>query len=303
MRVRGGSLEGFTSCSTLQATVRSPPWGQRTFDSSAAAYDTLVQVTDTSALPSGIAVVLPARNRETLLGRALASVRAQTVQPIEVIVVDDGSTDGTAQVALAAGATLVALPESMGPGPARNAGILAAKSPWVAFLDSDDEWAETHLELLLEHAGSASLVTAPAIDSSGRVRGNPSGKSLNLTPRRLLVPGDAVVTSGTMVRREVLIDVGLFQSLPRAEDLDLWLRVLDGHEGTATAAPTVRYHQHTSQVSLDADLMRACFDSMLASLADRPWLTEGLRVRSQTMMVWDGMRRAQGQRHWVAAGE
>ena len=252
----------------------------------------------TSRLPAGVAVVLPARDRETLLGRALASVRAQSFPPSEIIVVDDGSTDGTAEVARAAGAKVIVLPSSLGPGLARNEGILATSSPWVAFLDSDDEWTENHLELLLEQAGSASLVTAPALDSSGRIWGNPTGKALTLTPARLLVPGDAVVTSGTMVRREVLVDVGLFQSLPRAEDLDLWLRVLDGHAGTATAIPTVRYHQHTQQVSLDAELMRTCFDAMLTSLSDRPWLTEGLRIRSRTGMVWDGMRRAQSQGDW-----
>lgn len=248
--------------------------------------------------------MLPARDRETLLGRALASVHAQSAPVSEIVVVDDGSTDGTAEVARAAGATVIALPASLGPGLARNAGILATQSPWVAFLDSDDEWTATHLELLLEHAGSASLVTAPALDSSDRIWGNPSGTVVALTPTRLLVPGDAVVTSGTMVRREVLVKVGLFHSLPRAEDLDLWLRVLDGHEGTATAVPTVRYHQHTAQVSRDAELMRTCFDAVLTSLADRPWLTDGLRVRSRTGMVWDAMRRAQRQGDWGdAAGE
>ena len=243
-------------------------------------------------------MVLPARDRATMLGRALASVHAQTLQPSEIIVVDDGSLDDTAAVARSAGSTVVALPTSLGPGLARNAGILATQAPWVAFLDSDDEWTETHLELLLTHAGSASLVTAPALDSSGRIWGNPTGATVTLTPTGLLVPGDAVVTSGTMVRRDALLDVGMFQSLPRAEDLQLWLRLLDKFEGKATAIPTVRYHRHTHQVSLDAELMRTCFDAVLTSMADRPWLTEGLRVRSRTGMVWDSMRRAQGQGHW-----
>lgn len=248
-----------------------------------------------------VAVVVPALNRETMIPRALASIRAQTRPPDEIIVVDDASTDGTALVAKEAGATVIVMPERSGSGPARNAGIEATTAEWVAFLDSDDEWDPQHLELLFRQAGAANLVTAPAVDSSGRVRGNPDRRPVPLTPQLLLVPGDAVVTSGTMVRRTALISAGLFRALPRAQDLDLWLRVLDRGPGVATGIPTVKYHEHPSQASKDADLMRAAFVSILDEYSDRRWLTPGVRLRSNTQHVWDTLRAAQsgGQRSRV----
>ncbi|BEP13596.1 glycosyltransferase [Acidothermaceae bacterium B102] len=248
-----------------------------------------------------VAVVMPALNRETMILRALASISSQTRVPDEIIVVDDASTDRTAAVAREAGATVVVMPERSGSGPARNAGILATSAKWVAFLDSDDEWEPRHLELLLRQAGSANLVTAPALDSSGRLRGNPSRRLLPLTPKMLLVPGDAVVTSGTMVRRDALVAAGMFRALPRAQDLDLWLRVLESGPGVASGVPTVKYHEHATQASKDNDLMRQAFISILDEYSDRRWLTPGVRLRSHTLHMWDSFRAAQSGHQWPEA--
>jgi glycosyltransferase involved in cell wall biosynthesis len=248
-----------------------------------------------------VAVVIPAMNRETMILRALASIGSQTRVPDEIIVVDDASTDRTAHIAREAGATVVVMSERSGSGPARNAGIRATKATWIAFLDSDDEWEPRHLEMLLRQAGSANLVTAPALDSSGRLRGNASRRLSPLSPKMLLVPGDAVVTSGTMVRRDALIAAGLFRALPRAQDLDLWLRVLESGPGVASGVPTVKYHEHPTQASKDADLMRQAFVSILDEYSDRPWLTPGVRLRSNTAHVWDSLRAAQSKRQWSPA--
>ena len=207
--------------------------------------------------------------------------------------VDDASTDQTATVAAAAGATVVALAGRSGSGPARNAGIEATSAGWIAFLDSDDEWDPRHLELLLRGVGSAALVTAPAIDSSGRLRGNPRKRIVPLTPSMLLVQGDAVVTSGTMVRRQAIAATGMFRPLARAQDLDLWLRVLESGPGVATGVPTVTYHEHPAQASKDADLTRQAFLSIVDDYSDRPWLTPRVRLRSDVAYVWDSLRAAQ----------
>ena len=99
-----------------------------------------------------ISVVIPGYNREALIGRAIESVLAQSVRPAEVIVVDDGSTDGTAaEVERYRGVDRVVRGISQpnrGPGSARNRGVRAAAGPWIAFLDSDDLWREGHLERL-----------------------------------------------------------------------------------------------------------------------------------------------------------
>jgi glycosyltransferase involved in cell wall biosynthesis len=93
-----------------------------------------------------ISVVIPAFNAERLIGRAIASVHAQTVRPAEIVVVSDGSTDGTARVARELGARVI-VQENRGAGGARNTGVRAALCPWIAFLDADDEWHPDKLEV------------------------------------------------------------------------------------------------------------------------------------------------------------
>jgi glycosyltransferase involved in cell wall biosynthesis len=94
-----------------------------------------------------ISVVIPVYNRERLIGRAIASALEQTYPPREVIVVDDGSNDQTGARCQAFGDKIHYLhQENAGPAVARNHGIEAAVSDWVAFLDSDDLWAPDHLE-------------------------------------------------------------------------------------------------------------------------------------------------------------
>jgi glycosyltransferase involved in cell wall biosynthesis len=86
-------------------------------------------------------IIIPVYNRANLIGRAIESVQNQTFRSYELIIVDDGSVDRTAEVAAAAAPqALVLRQENLGPGPARNAGISRAKGLYIAFLDSDDVW-------------------------------------------------------------------------------------------------------------------------------------------------------------------
>lgn len=119
-----------------------------------------------------ISAVIPAFNREKTIKRAIESVLAQSRLPIEIIVVDDGSTDGTA-------ATVAGYPDlvryvyqpNSGASAARNRGVEAASAPWVAFLDSDDFWFEDHLERIAEAiratAGGARFYFADTETNSG----------------------------------------------------------------------------------------------------------------------------------------
>jgi glycosyltransferase involved in cell wall biosynthesis len=93
-----------------------------------------------------VSVVIPVHNGSRYLGEAIASVQAQTMPPTEVIVVDDGSTDGSGELALSLGAVCVRQ-EQAGSGPARNAGAREARGEAIAFLDADDLWAPRKLEL------------------------------------------------------------------------------------------------------------------------------------------------------------
>src|SRR5579872_1896806 len=92
-------------------------------------------------MTAGVSVVIPTYNRATLIGDTIDSILRQTVPPAEVIVVDDGSTDDTAAVvARYGGAVRYHRIENSGPGVARNIGVSLARSPWIAFCDSDDIW-------------------------------------------------------------------------------------------------------------------------------------------------------------------
>ncbi|MEJ5914120.1 glycosyltransferase family 2 protein [Pseudokineococcus sp. 1T1Z-3] len=248
-----------------------------------------------------VTVVMPAMDREHLIARSLRSAQDQTCPPARVVVVDDASTDGTARVAKTCGADVLTMPERSGSGPARNAGIAQATTRWVAFLDSDDEWLPDHLERLVEGAAQepgAVMVTAPARATSGRWMGNPSRRVRHLRPQDMLVPSDLVVTSGTMVTSEALAAAGGFRPLRRAQDLDLWLRVLEVGPGVALTEPGVRYHEHAEQASVDKDLMREHFTTILASVDERPWMTPALRQGAWSRVVWDDLRLAQAERRW-----
>ncbi|GAA2030153.1 glycosyltransferase family 2 protein [Pseudokineococcus marinus] len=248
-----------------------------------------------------VTVVMPAMNREGLIARALRSVASQTLTPARVVVVDDASDDGTADAALAEGVEVIRMPERSGSGPARNAGIEAATTTWVAFLDSDDEWLPEHLETVMAHAGGRDLVSAAAVSPAGRWLGSPSRGARRITPRTVLVPSELVVTSATVVRREALVAAGMFRPLLRAQDLDLWIRLLEKGEGVVVGDATVLYHEHAQQAVKDVDLMRRTFERIVSDYADRPWMDVLVRDGALGRVVWDDLRAAQRTRDGAAA--
>ncbi|WP_369052485.1 glycosyltransferase family 2 protein [Kineococcus terrestris] len=246
-------------------------------------------------------VVMPAMNRAHLIGRALDSVRAQTLRPREVVVVDDASTDDTVAVARAHGATVLEMETNGGSGPARNRGIEAASTTWIAFLDSDDSWHPDHLRTLMDRAGDHVLVGSPGRSTDGRVLGNSSSREVELTPLTVLSPGDMLCTSGTAARRDALLAAGLFRDLRRAQDLDMWVRVLERGTGLALARPTVTYHLHEQQAILDSDLMRQCFTRIVDDCRSKDWFTDRDADRAWVRWHWDDARAAQRSGEAAAA--
>lgn len=110
--------------------------------------------------PLSIAVVVPVRDGAATIAEALESVLGQSVQPDEVVVVDDGSTDGTLEVlSRFAPAVRVYEQPTAGAGPARNTGVAMTSAPWIAFLDADDRWVPDALERL-----AAPLEADPTLD-------------------------------------------------------------------------------------------------------------------------------------------
>lgn len=201
--------------------------------------------TQTSRQNATVSVVIPAYNAAGFLGEALESVFAQTYQPIEVIVVDDGSEDETPQVVAGyAGKVTYLRKQRGGPASARNAGIRAASGEWIAFQDADDIWMRDLLEKLVNVSAKtgADLVFCDSLtlkDGSivGPSRLERSGLKRRLDtlapngvlpdPFELILEGSCYIfTPGVLVRRDALLQVGLFdEAFYGYEEVDLWLRL------------------------------------------------------------------------------
>jgi glycosyltransferase involved in cell wall biosynthesis len=179
-----------------------------------------------------VSVIIPAFNRAWCLAEAVDSVLAQGFGDFELIVVDDGSTDGTAALLAGYGdAIRVLRRENRGVSAARNAGIAAARGDLIAFLDSDDLWRSGKLRrqvaFFAAHPEALICQTEELWVRNGR-RVNP-GKRHRKRAGMIFEPSldlCLVSPSAVMVRRELFERVGFFdERLPACEDYDLWLRV------------------------------------------------------------------------------
>jgi glycosyltransferase involved in cell wall biosynthesis len=183
---------------------------------------------------SEVAIVVPCYNAERHLERALDSVFAQTYRDFRVFAVDDCSSDGTLEILRSYQRCSVhSLTARMGPSAARNRGIRASRSPFVAFLDADDEWLPAKLErqlAVLKNNPSLGMVCSLCAHSTQGDRGIVLfGKTTEPETGKLfekLVRQCFVYTPTVIVRRECLEDVGLFNELLRvSEDFNLWMRI------------------------------------------------------------------------------
>lgn len=189
-----------------------------------------------------VSVIIPAYNRANYLQRAINSVLKQTLKPYEIIVVDDGSTDNTKEVVNSFGRKVrYSYQENRGPSAARNLGMKQAKGDYIAFLDSDDEWAETKIEKqikLLRSNKKLSLVFTDMQDlKEDRSIINESLLHRcicfdELKSRResgdivdLLIVENFISTPSVLFKKECLKTVGLFdESLRLAEDKEFFIR-------------------------------------------------------------------------------
>ncbi len=204
-----------------------------------------------------ISVVIPTFNRKELLRRALQSVYSQTHQPDHVIVVDDGSTDHSdAMVASEFPDTQFIIQTHGGVSKARNCGVEASKTDWIAFLDSDDEWLVHKLERQYEYIctkSEASICHCDEIWIRSGVRVNPKKKHRKSGGRiyTKCLPLCAISPSAVVIHRNVLAEVGGFdESLPVCEDYDLWLRITSRFSVGYIDEPLVIKHGgHPDQLS------------------------------------------------------
>lgn len=271
-----------------------------------------------SGAPLPVTVVIPVYNRAAMITRALASVAAQRpAEAAELIVVDDGSWDDTASVAEGLGATVIRHPRRLGAAAARNTGIGAASQPWVALLDSDEQWLPHHLSGLSGIAdghvlASGSALVCGADSSRDRLVGALAGEAVVLeSPAALVFPENIVVAGATMMRRDIVDRVGGFDTRLRyAEDLDLWLRVLE--HGTGVVSPDVSHliWRHGGHKSRDPRGPKETQSKIVDSYAGRPWWSAHLaerrlavRRRDEIGPAWRAGRRREALdgAAWIAA--
>lgn len=183
-----------------------------------------------------ISVIIPTYNREKLLERAIISVLCQTVACSEIIIIDDGSLDQTAALVRSleekSRIPLHCLQQdNKGPAAARNAGILKAQSPFIAFLDSDDHWCKD--KLACQH--QAMEQNPQFLISHTKEKWLHRGVHLNQKKKHIPQHGNifshclqlcTVAMSTVMARKELFTETGMFSPAFRCcEDYDFWLRV------------------------------------------------------------------------------
>ena len=203
-----------------------------------------------------VSVVVPTFDRAERVERALASIEAQTRPADEVVLVDDGSTDGTAErVAARFPRVTVLRQENRGVSVARNRGIEQTTGEWIALLDSDDEWVEGKLEAQLEALAASGRKVCHSDEiwiREGR-RVNPGRRHAKREGRLYLqsLTLCAISPSAVVLHRTVLDEVGGFdERLPVCEDYDLWLRVTARYDVALVDEPLViKYGGHADQLS------------------------------------------------------
>ncbi len=218
-----------------------------------------------------VSVVVPTKDRETLLRQTLSSISWQRDVAFEALVVDDGSADRELVERVVADLgdprfRILRNDRSCGVSAARNRGSDEARAPWVAFCDDDDLWAPGKLAKQLDAARrcpAAAWVYVGSVNITHNNRvvgGEPPPTPVEVADRLEesdIVPGGS---SGVMARRQVLLEVGGFDlALQPLADWDLWLRMLRVSRPECVAEPLVAYRVHATNMSLNSRRVEADF--------------------------------------------
>lgn len=253
-------------------------------------------------IPDAVSVVIPLYNHRRYIEEALESVLAQTKRALEIIVVDDGSTDDSLAIANAMALrypdTIVVWSQpNQGAHAALNAGITRARGEYIAILNSDDAWHTDRLRQCSDAIGDAAAV-ATAIDFF-----DSTGASINDAwyreargffdtcedlPLALINGNFIMTTSNLFARRGAIMDAGGFSNLRYAHDLDLFLSLMaNGGELKLLDAPLLRYRRHEANtISEDILSMKAEWAMVTAAFV---W-----RLMQRRTMDWSWYARLTG---------
>ena len=208
-------------------------------------------------------VIIPSFNRRQKLCRAIDSVLSQSFRDYELIIIDDGSTDGTDSIALQyKGKISYFFQENQGVSSARNKGISVSNSPFIAFLDSDDTWDKRKLARHKEYIESNPHILIHQTEDIW-IRND---RFVNPQKKHLKREGDIfeqslhlcmISPSSVVMSREIFDKYGYFdEELPACEDYDLWLRITPfEYIGLIKEKLITRYAGHSDQLSASFELM------------------------------------------------
>jgi len=209
-----------------------------------------------------VSVIIPTYNRGWIVKKAIESVLQQDLTNFELLVIDDGSTDNTADILQTVeGDFTVIRQENKGVSSARNRGILESSSHLIAFLDSDDAWLPQKLSAQFEFFRRQPQALICQTEETW-IR---NGKRVNPGKRHRKLSGMIfepslhlclVSPSAVMMRRQLFTEVGLFdETLPACEDYDLWLRISRQHPVYLINKPLIiKRGGHADQLSKTASL-------------------------------------------------
>lgn len=242
-------------------------------------------------------VVVPAYNALGTVEATIRSVLGQTMDDLELVVIDDGSTDGSAELAeeLAAGDSRMHVfrQANGGTAAARNAGIARATGEFVSFLDNDDLWMPRYLELMttaLDSAPEAGLSYTDAWildDETKRIRTRTVMDFFPTVPARASVPtllrtmlSSNFIMSSVTVRRDVLEQLGGFDpTISGVDDYDLWLRILiSGHSVVRAPGTLLIQRDRPDSQSKNEQKMIAGHAEVLRRIGEDPRLDPESRL-------------------------
>jgi len=240
-----------------------------------------------------ISVIIPTYNRIGLLKRAIDSVLNQSIKAYDIIVVDDGSTDGTSDMVQQKYKSIKLIQQkNSGVSAARNNGIKNAQGDWIALLDSDDEWKKNKLEEQVNQ-----LTDNPKYDFCHTneiwIR---NGIRVNQKKRHKKYGGFIfdkcldicrISPSSVLFNKNIFNHVGWFDDkLPVCEDYDLWLRITANFEILFIDKPLiVKYGGHNDQLSHSVEAIERFRIKALESLLENSDLSKNNRIRAINMII------------------
>ncbi len=233
-----------------------------------------------------VSVIIPTYNRLELLRETVNSVRAQTFRDFEIIVVNDGSSDGTEEwLAEQTDITAVNQP-NQGIASSRNNGAAVAQGEWFAFLDHDDLWADAKLEVQAEYLRANSDL---AMVAAKHIR---LGAKAGFSGRPTWIRGDLFVktysesfihTSSVMIRRDVFQEINGFPTRYKfADEFDVWLKISKNHTIAYVDQPLVFIRFYESNTSHNRIGVRTDTFDILMKNYDSGRIPRGIFLRTMS---------------------